>query len=96
MFSNSCTINDTLYYFDLSHYNGHKIFSGAFAVLFVSTCLFLFVYLRFMLKSVDCPKCGERCETKNDKSIHMWIAICKKCDVNWNLGVGSKSDTNMT
>jgi hypothetical protein len=43
----------------------------------------------FFLYNIKCPSCGKKTKTIKNKKMDMWQAYCAKCDVTWNLGLGT-------
>ena len=42
-----------------------------------------------MLYNVRCPDCGGKTKTIQNKKLDMWQAHCPKCEITWNLGLGT-------
>lgn len=42
-----------------------------------------------ILHNVRCPDCGGRTRTIQNKKLDMWQAHCPKCDITWDLGLGT-------
>ena len=64
---------------------------GIFSLVLVSTILGIFS----MLFNVKCHKCGGKTKTMQNREHHLWVAHCKKCDIVWNLNIGTNTGTNM-
>ncbi|MDD4173948.1 MAG: hypothetical protein WC328_04530 [Kiritimatiellia bacterium] len=44
-----------------------------------------------MLYNVRCPDCGGRTQTTQNNKLDMWQAHCQKCDITWDLGLGTET-----
>jgi uncharacterized membrane protein YbhN (UPF0104 family) len=71
---------------------GNENQSNLFAVL---AGAFIFIGLGgvfLKINTVKCHVCGGKTETIKNTEEDQWQAFCPKCNIKWNLGIGTNTD----
>jgi len=65
-----------------------KIIFKILLMTFLFGGLAFVIYLFISVRSIICPICKNKTEHNKTKGVHS--AKCQKCQINWNLGVGTR------
>jgi len=73
-----------------AHSQGYEVLAWVLVWGFVISAVGTLIYLRYCLFNVSCPACGSATQTTKDDSQRRWVARCKKCDITWDLNIGTQ------